>query len=56
MNSCQRIGEMCKLFVEHESNKRVRILFSNSKNGISMFVAFKNSEDRVRDKRTYILR
>ena len=56
MNSCQRIAEMCKLSAEHESNKRVRIWFSNSKNGISIFAAFKSSEDWIRDKGTYILR
>ena len=42
--------------MEHQSNKRVRISFSNSKTGISIFVAFKNSEDWIRDKGTYILR
>ena len=36
--------------------RRVIISFSNSKNGISIFVAFKNSEDWIRDKGTYILR
>ena len=56
MNSCQRIAEMCKLFAEHESYKRVRISFSNSKIGISISVAFKNSKDWIRDKGTYILR
>ena len=29
---------------------------SNSKNGISIFVTFKNSEDWIRNKGTYILR
>ena len=56
MNSCQRTAEMCKLFAEHESNKRVKILFSNSENGIGIFVALKNSEDWIHDKGTYILR
>ena len=56
MNSCQRIAEMCKLFAENESNKRVRISFSNSEDEISVFVAFKTTEDWIRDKGTYILR
>ena len=56
MNSYQRISEMCKLFEEHESNKRVRILFSNSKDRISALVAFKTPEDWIHDKETYILR
>ena len=56
MNSCQRIAEVCKLFAEHESNKRVKISFSNSKNGIGIFVALKNSEDWIHDKGTFILR
>ena len=56
MNSRQRITEMCKLFADHESNKRVRISFSNSKDGISVFVAFETPEDWIRGKGTYILR